>query len=333
MLFRLTVLARLLLVSTLLASCSFNPLAKRQPASTNALQEESNPVQAEAVPSPTFNLYQEGVGRLRLQGRGDRPLRAVSLSGRDDRAELAFEGTDGQLVRLSGTLVNRTPNAMIIDFTRAGSADASGSVRVKYNSSAIDSLTGNGVLDGQSFAIDFSQNLVQVPIPPAPPEAAKTSPQTTVLSASKPFASPVPSTTASVPSPVQLNAEPNPQPSAAAIELPPDRLVRPDINMSQEGAGLFNSAGQAKALSSASVTGQENGRVDLVLRFADAQQVRFMGSVEQKNTGAMVIRLLNADNAAATGLVTVEYNADNSIQALLGDGTLDTEPFSVQFSR
>jgi hypothetical protein len=119
-----------------------------------------------------------------------------------------------------------------------------------------------------------------------------------------------------------------------SIELPPNRLVRPDINLSQQGAGVFSVAGQPnKSLSSAAIVGRESGRVDLVLHFADAEQVRFLGSVEQKADNAIVVRLLNADRTAATGTVTIEYDADHSIHNLLGDGTLDAQPFSVQFSR
>lgn len=333
--FRPTVLAPLLVASTLFAACSFNPLAKRnpQPAPTIAQQNQAVSPQQGKPLSPTFNLFQEGEGRLTLQGRGDRSLRAVSVSGRDRKAELAFEGADGNLVRFSGNLVSSTPTVMIIDFTRSGDADASGSVRVKYDSTTIDSLTGNGVLDGQGFSIEFAQNLVQVPTPPAPPAA--NSPQAAVLAASKSSAAPTPLAPVPAQPPAQLPAQIHSAASTAAIDLPVDRLVRPDINMSQQGGGVFNAAGQATALSSAAVTGRENGSVDLVLHFADAEQVRFTGSVEQveQDAGTMVIRLLNSDKGAATGLVTVEYNADHSIQTLLGDGTLDSQPFSIQFSR
>lgn len=345
MVFKPTALAPLLIASTLFAACSFNPLAKRhvQPAPTIAQQNQAaSTQQVEPLSSASFSLFQEGAGRLTLQGRGDRSLRAVSVSGRDDKAELAFEGADGNLVRFSGNLVSSTPTVMIIDFTRAGDADASGSVRVKYDATAIDSLTGNGMLDGQGFSIEFAQNLVQVPTPPAPP-AANSSPAAT-LAAAKPSAAPVPLSTAPDQSPDQSPDQPSDQlpaqtqsaASTAAIDLPGDRLIRPDINMSQQGGGVFNAAGQATSLSSASVTGRENGRVDLVLHFADAEQMRFMGSVEQveqQDAGTMAIRLLNSDKGSATGLVTVEYNADHSIHTLLGDGTLDSQPFSIQFSR
>lgn len=330
---RSTVLATLLVASALIVACGFNPLAKRNPQEAPTIaQQQGNSTQAiEPVSSPAFSLFQEGKGQLSLQGRGDRSLKAVSVSSRDNKAELAFEGTDGHLVRFSGNLVSHTPNVMIIDFTRSGDADASGSVQVKYDSTAIDSLTGNGTLDGQGFSIEFGQNLVKVPTPLAPPSA--TSAPTAVIPASKPSFASEPLDLAPAPANPGSSSSSGSPSSTATTELPPDRLVRPDINMSQQGGGVFNAAGQAKALSSAAITGRENGRVDLVLHFADAQQVHFMGSVEQKDAGAMVIRLLNADRAAATGQVTVEYNADQSIRSLLGDGTLDSQPFSVQFSR
>lgn len=337
MVFRPTALAPLLVASTLFAACSFNPLVKRNaPLAPTIAQpnQAASTQQVKPLSSASFNLFQEGAGRLTLQGHGDRSLRAVSVSGRDDKAELAFEGADGNLVRFSGNLVSSTPTVMIIDFTRAGDAEASGSVRVKYDSTAIDSLTGNGMLDGQGFSIEFARNLVQVPTPPAPPAA--NSPSAATLAAAKPSAAPAPLTPVPAQLPAQLPAQTQSAASTAAIDLPGDRLIRPDINMSQQGGGVFNAAGQATSLSSASVTGRENGRVDLVLHFADAEQVRFMGSVEpveQQDAGTMAIRLLNSDKGAATGLVTVEYNADHSIHTLLGDGTLDSQPFSIQFSR
>lgn len=339
--FRPAAITPLLLASTLLAACSFNPFVKHSPqaAPTIVLKNDNPAATNEASLPQAFGLFQEGEGRMK-QGSEVRSLKAVSVSGQDNKAELAFESADGSLTRLSGNLVSRTPNAMIIDFTRSGDADAAGSVRVKYDAAAISSLTGNGTLDGQEFSIEFGQDVVQVPMPPAP---GTTLPQTAVLAASKPSASPASSASAPLAAPTPLASAPLELPpiqpnsslaTPAPIELPPDRLVRPDINLSQQGNGLFSLKGQAdKSLSSASVMGREDGMVDVVLRFADAEQVRLMGNVEQKDAEAIVINLMDSNTGSAVGRVTVGYNGDHSISTISGDGMLNSQPFSVQFSR
>lgn len=336
-----------LLIAAALTACTTNPFAYNpQSASTAALQEDK--VQSgEPLPSQSFNLFQEGKGRLALEGQGDRTLKAVSLSGQNANVELAFESTDGSLVRLSGNLVSQTPNVMIIDFTHSGDAEASGSVRVKYDAGTLNNLTGNGTLDGQALAIEFGQDMsgqntsgqaiVQVPTPPVPTAslsqvATDSTTSATAESSDAPVAAPVPLSLPPIqPDLTQSGISPE---AATSIELPADRLVRPDINLSQQGVGTFSVNGQAdKSLSSASVVGRENGRVDVVLRFADAEQVRFLGNVEQKDAGAIVINLINADTATAAGRVTVGYDGDHSIQTLSGDGMLGSQPFAVQFSQ
>jgi len=328
-----------LLIAATLTACGLN---NPRSASTVALQEDQLQ-SGEPSPSQSFNIFQEGKGQLTLEGQDDRSLKAVSLSGQDTKIELAFESADGSLVRLSGDLVSQTPNVMIIDFTRSGNAEASGSVRVKYNAATINSLTGNGTLDGQKLAIEFAsdQAVVQVPTPPAPPESNSSLTIPSTASPVVPAAAPdkansvdLPDTpSAAVPQLPSILPGVAPEDSLPS-ELPADRLVRPDINLSQQGTGLFRLNGQAdKSLSSASVVGRENGRVDVVLRFADAQQVRFLGDVEQKDAGAIVINLIDADTATATGRVTVGYDGDHAIQTLSGDGLLGSQSFSVQFSQ
>lgn len=342
---RLTLITSLLIAAALTA-CTANPFASnRQSASTAALKaDQLQP--GETSSSQSFNLFQEGKGRLALEGQDDRTLKAVSLSGQDTNIELAFESTDGSLVRLSGNLVSQTPNIMIIDFTRSGDADASGSVRVKYDAATISDVTGNGTLDGQALAIEFAhdissqtisgQPIVQVPTPPALPTASLSQGDAASTAASKPLdatvAAPVPLSLPSIqPDLTQSGISPE---NSTPIELPADRLVRPDINLSQQGVGTFSLNGQTdKSLSSASVVGRENGRVDVVLRFTDAEQVRFLGNVEQKSAGAIVINLINADTATAAGRVMVGYDGDHSIQTLSGDGMLGSQPFVVQFSQ
>jgi hypothetical protein len=332
MMSQLTQLVAIWLTVSTLSACSFGPRAKTQ----SPPPPETTP-QPTAATLPAFNWSQTNSGRFILPN-GDRSLKAATVSGRGEAIELTLEGTEGKLLRFSGTLVSRTPTTLIVDLLRSGDADASGTVRINYEADQITGIVGNGLLDGQDFAIEFGQDAAAsspaVATVPAPPDlsAVTTLPAQGMGDTDGNSSSRAASSQAAS-SPPELD-EPASS-SAAAIEpIPSSTLIRPDINLSQQGAGVFSLAGQGETnLSSVSVIGREDRAVDVALRFTDGEQIRFTGQVERRDPEAIVIRLTRSGEADASGTVTIKPGRANTIGAISGAGQLDSQPFSVQFGQ
>lgn len=106
------------------------------------------------------------------------------------------------------------------------------------------------------------------------------------------------------------------------------------INLSQTGNGLFTLQGRPnRDINRASVTVQANGNAELVFFLAGGTQMRFSGVLTSKDAQTLNIRITSSGMADASGNIRVEYGANNSINAIFGDGKLDGQDFSVQFSR
>ncbi|GAB4375851.1 MAG: hypothetical protein Kow00121_22080 [Elainellaceae cyanobacterium] len=298
-----------LTLALFVGGCSFqdlgvpNPFA--EPADRPTSVASPNPPLASPTASPSpglaFRFSQGGKGLLLMGEQPDQALTTALVEGQDRQATITFQDNQGQTVRLSGDLVSRTPEAMTINLTSFGQAEASGTVRVQYGENqAIDQIAGNGVLDGKAFAVEFNAPRAQAPSPSSSPAPA-------------PLSSPVP-------------------PPATPVPTLSPPVNRPDINLSEQGGGLFQLAGRDdRTLSSASVIGLSDGMVDLAFRFMDGGQVRFGGKVDRMDAYTISIRLMNSGNADADGSVTVEYGANSSINTVFGEGTLDSQPFAVQF--
>jgi hypothetical protein len=114
----------------------------------------------------------------------------------------------------------------------------------------------------------------------------------------------------------------------------PDANDRERINLSQRGSGLWKREGRANAnIENVTVVSTANREVEVSLRLSNGQRITLSGRLESRNANELVIRLNNSTSGNASGTVTVEYGANNSIRTLSGDGRLDSNRFSIQFSR
>ncbi|MBI3652066.1 MAG: hypothetical protein HY231_13680 [Acidobacteria bacterium] len=117
---------------------------------------------------------------------------------------------------------------------------------------------------------------------------------------------------------------------APANKLPNDR---DGINISQNGNGLWTREGWPNLnIESVSVITRSNQDADVSLRFSSGQRLVFSGKVETRNAYGLVLRITNSGNLNASGTLEVDYGRNNSITTLSGNGRLDGNRFTIQFS-
>lgn len=106
------------------------------------------------------------------------------------------------------------------------------------------------------------------------------------------------------------------------------------INLTQSGSGLFTlEARPNQNIRRVSVIGRSDGKVDLVFFMTGGSRARFSGNLTSRDAYSLDIELISYGQASASGTITVEYGDNNSINSIYGDGELDGQDFSVQFSR
>jgi hypothetical protein len=57
------------------------------------------------------------------------------------------------------------------------------------------------------------------------------------------------------------------------------------------------------------------------------------GRVERRDAYSLRIRLARSDQASAEGLLTIDLGSRNSINSAYGEGRIDGQQFSLEFSR
>lgn len=234
---------------------------------------ESFPVVAQRS---ALNLTQQGSGQLKIGNRPTRNINRASVIVRPNgTADIGLTYADGRgTIRFGGRLITQSRGSLTIALTNSGNADASGRVIVSYGpGNSIKSISGNGRVDGQPLAFQFSGN------------------------------------------------------SQGNVGNQP-------IDLSQAGNGLFTLQGRPnRDINRASVTVQANGTAELIFFLAGGNQIRFSGTLASKDAQTLNIRVTSSGMADASGNIRVEYGANNSINTIFGDGKLDGQDFSVQFSR
>lgn len=114
----------------------------------------------------------------------------------------------------------------------------------------------------------------------------------------------------------------------------PNANDREPINLSQRGSGLWKREGRSNAnIETVSVTSTVNREVEIYLRLSNGQRVVLSGRIERRSAYELVIRLTNSANGNASGTINVEYGANQSINTVSGDGRVDGNKFSIQFSK
>lgn len=107
-----------------------------------------------------------------------------------------------------------------------------------------------------------------------------------------------------------------------------------DINLFQRGRGLLTvERRRNQNITGVSVTSRAGREVDVTISFFGANRMTLSGRLERRDAYSLRIRLVRADNANADGFLTVDLGSRNSITSVYGEGRLDGQPFSLQFSR
>jgi hypothetical protein len=238
-----------------------------------------------AVPMPAstvvaqqapLNLVGEGEGTLTIGSRPSQTVTFVTVtSGPNQQVEVTLRLADGNLQRWGGQLVSRSAGEAQIRLTSAGTADATGTLTVRYQDSTLISLSGSGTLDGQPLSILFT-----------------------------------------------IGDDSVSQPPAASV-----------VNLAQAGQGTFGLQGRSnQTISFASVTVQPDDSAELTIRLADGNNIAFAGQQTRKTAEDIVLNLTSSGNADAQGPANIRYGQNNSIISISSNGTLDGQPFFIQFS-
>jgi len=127
------------------------------------------------------------------------------------------------------------------------------------------------------------------------------------------------------------------QPLSLRFTIADDSVNRPPtesaVILTQQGQGFFGLQGRPnQTVTFASVTVQPNNNAELSLRLTDGSQVRFAGQQTNRTAEDIVLNLTASGAASAQGTANIRYGPNNSILSLSSNGTLDGQPFFIQFN-
>lgn len=127
------------------------------------------------------------------------------------------------------------------------------------------------------------------------------------------------------------------QPLSIRFTIADDSVSRPPapsaVTLAQAGQGTFGLQGRPnQAISFASVTVQPDDSAELSIRLADGNNITFGGQQTRKTAEDIVLNLTSSGNADVQGPANIRYGPNNSILSISSNGTLDGQPFFIQFS-
>ncbi|MFQ4137166.1 hypothetical protein PGN35_012695 [Nodosilinea sp. PGN35] len=127
------------------------------------------------------------------------------------------------------------------------------------------------------------------------------------------------------------------QPLSILFTVGDDSVSRPPVastvTLAQQGQGTFGLQGRPnQAISFASVTVQPDDSAELTIRLVDGNNIAFAGQQTRKTAEDIVLNLTSSGNADAQGPANIRYGSNNSIISISSNGTLDGQPFFIQFS-
>ncbi|GEM_PF-923638 len=127
------------------------------------------------------------------------------------------------------------------------------------------------------------------------------------------------------------------QPLSIRFTIADDSVSRPPVasvtTLTQQGQGVFGLQGRPNQnITFASVTVQPDDRAELSIRLADGNNITFGGQQTRKTAEDIVLNLTASGNADAQGPANIRYGPNNSIISISSNGTLDGQPFFIQFS-
>ncbi|PSN11408.1 hypothetical protein C7293_24445 [filamentous cyanobacterium CCT1] len=127
------------------------------------------------------------------------------------------------------------------------------------------------------------------------------------------------------------------QPLSILFTIADDSVSRPPAasatTLAQQGQGVFGLQGRPnQTISFASVTVQPDDSAEMTIRLADGNNIAFAGQQTRKTAEDIVLNLTSSGNADAQGPANIRYGPNNSILSISANGTLDGQPFFIQFS-
>ncbi len=127
------------------------------------------------------------------------------------------------------------------------------------------------------------------------------------------------------------------QPLSILFTIGDDSVSRPPtadvVTLTQQGQGVFGLQGRPnQTISFASVTVQPDDSAELSIRLADGNNIAFAGQQTRKTAEDIVLNVTSSGNADAQGPANIRYGPNNSILSISSNGTLDGQPFFIQFS-
>ncbi|WP_017297755.1 hypothetical protein [Nodosilinea nodulosa] len=127
------------------------------------------------------------------------------------------------------------------------------------------------------------------------------------------------------------------QPLSIRFTIADDSVSRPPTpsveTFTQQGQGVFGLQGRPnQTISFASVTVQPDNSAEMSIRLADGNNIAFAGQQTRRTAEDIVLNLTASGNADAQGPANIRYGPKNSILSISSNGTLDGQPFFIQFS-
>lgn len=104
------------------------------------------------------------------------------------------------------------------------------------------------------------------------------------------------------------------------------------LNLQQNGEGLFSvQSRQAQNITFVMVTVDNSQKSRIVLGLKNGNMMNFEGKQTQRDAYGVRIQITNSGMASATGFFNIELGAGNSINNIVGQGTIDGQTFLANF--
>ena len=127
------------------------------------------------------------------------------------------------------------------------------------------------------------------------------------------------------------------QPLSIRFTIADDSVSQPPaasaVTLAQAGQGTFGLQGRPnQPIAFATVTVQPDESAELSIRLGNGNNIAFAGRQTRKTAQDIVLNLTSSGNADAQGPANIRYGPNNSILSISSNGTLDGQPFFIQFS-
>ncbi len=297
-------------IALVLSACSSD-----QVANAPGIKQVRNAVVQSLSASPAnLRLSQDGTGKLTLPNQTQNLSNVTVNAQNNGTASLSLQPTSGQApLQMTGQIQSRTPDSVAVQVTGINNQPASGIVEFSYGQdNVLRNLQGNGKLNGQPFSVAFNTTTtVQNPGQTAAQPAGSQQQRYTT----------------------QADPGSSPQSSPSSSPASGNQNQGQLLNLVQQGQGAYQLGNQSPlAIVTASLVQNNPQNADLYLSTGTGDQIRLSGDITFNGANSLTMRLANTGNDQSAGTVYVDYTPEGSISNISGSGTLNSQPFSLQFA-